>query len=672
MILSLPINDPLNARFWHAKFSPDGCLIVTGRADGQVHLWDARTGELVQTLPSHTGDVTAVAFHPSSQIVLTAGEDGVAALWRINDEESTLLIGHEGKIWAARFSPDGRFIGTAGFDGTAILWDVATGEPLHTLSGPRPNVASNSWSPGVINIAFSPDSQQVVTTGHDGIARVWDTQTGQLRADLVGHKGIVQAAIFNSPGNRLLTISQDETARLWDASSGEELLVYSKIVPNTNGEANTIPLSFDPSGQKVLGVAEEGQVLVWDATPPSGDMLSVLPGSIGAFSKENDRYVSSTLNSVTVWDTNSWKIISNLENIRGDNNYIYDVSLSPEGTMVIGTYGTRWTIVEQNQVGVWDAATGQNLTTLGQFVTLAKFSPDGHYFYTDVWDEPGKLYLTSTLDEVPLPNGADISYMYFSNCPNILIVKETNGTTSHYKLSEQSVTPLNLPASAQIFCDEAGRSLMAIPDDLGKITIENLNTGEEILTASGQNGVFSPDGKYFATPHAGAMWIWELQTGEVIQNIPLDFWPVGYMFFSPDSRNIVILRRSGGWEVWHIDTLELIATGYPNFSPDGSLIISVQEDSTLNSLESFASIHKATTGEIISILQANTNAIDMADFTPDGHYALTSSLEEGFTRIWLLSLEALIAAAEQKAPRRLTCEERQVYLHEGECAPASP
>lgn len=58
------------------------------------------------------------------------------------------------------------------------------------------------------SIAFSPDSQRILTTS-SGIARVWDAATGTRLQDLVGHAGRVLCAVYSPDGKRIATGGND-------------------------------------------------------------------------------------------------------------------------------------------------------------------------------------------------------------------------------------------------------------------------------------------------------------------------------------------------------------------------------------------------------------------------------------------------------------------------------
>ena len=114
-------------------FSPDGRRLATGGEENTVKIWDVQTGQELQTLRGHSGDVYTVAFSPD---------------------------------------PDGRWIASAGEDSTVKVWDSHTGELVRSFRGHTGLVSS---------VAFSPDGRRLISGSRDHTVKVWDvTQLDEL------------------------------------------------------------------------------------------------------------------------------------------------------------------------------------------------------------------------------------------------------------------------------------------------------------------------------------------------------------------------------------------------------------------------------------------------------------------------------------------------------------
>ena len=77
-----------------------------------------------------------MAFSPDSQLLASAGWDGMIQLWKTSNlqAEPEVLLGHRPAMRALAFSPDDsqrRWLASASEDGTVRLWDIAQLEESH-------------------------------------------------------------------------------------------------------------------------------------------------------------------------------------------------------------------------------------------------------------------------------------------------------------------------------------------------------------------------------------------------------------------------------------------------------------------------------------------------------------------------------------------------------------
>ena len=176
-----------SARVTEIGFSPDGSRLAVSEMSGRVRMLDGRTLTPVGR-PVEVGEPVAwVATAPDDRtaVVLTGGP-GESMFWvqpttgwALVDLESGRVV-RRGRLHMASgrwldLSPDGRFavVGggsnpdeglITGADGAVEVIDLRTGESHRTAA----------TTATVQLVAYSPDGQRLLTTGHDGAVTLWD------------------------------------------------------------------------------------------------------------------------------------------------------------------------------------------------------------------------------------------------------------------------------------------------------------------------------------------------------------------------------------------------------------------------------------------------------------------------------------------------------------------
>ncbi|MFG2001821.1 WD40 repeat domain-containing serine/threonine protein kinase [Spirillospora sp. NPDC048911] len=105
-------------------FSRDGGTLAAGGFDGKVRLYDTIRRRPRATLTGHDKSITAVAFHPRTRALASAGGETVR-LWDTTTGRSTAVL-RQGRavVNALAFSPDGRVLATGDDDGAVRLYEI--------------------------------------------------------------------------------------------------------------------------------------------------------------------------------------------------------------------------------------------------------------------------------------------------------------------------------------------------------------------------------------------------------------------------------------------------------------------------------------------------------------------------------------------------------------------
>lgn len=62
-------------------FSPDGKIMIAGKHDGAIRLWDTANGSVLLDFPAHPSGVTALAFSPDGQWLASGAKDASVLIW---------------------------------------------------------------------------------------------------------------------------------------------------------------------------------------------------------------------------------------------------------------------------------------------------------------------------------------------------------------------------------------------------------------------------------------------------------------------------------------------------------------------------------------------------------------------------------------------------------------
>ena len=158
-------------------FSMDDSLLASASSDEPVvQLWDVKTRQLKNTLNGDAKGVINVDFSPKSLILAVSFADGNVRLWNAKSGMlESIFVTRSNANPMVKFNPDGKTL-AIGWD-QIDLWNLATNKLIRSL----PN---DEYGPRFVSgLQFSPNGSELVAAGGRlaGYAFSWNILSGEKR-----------------------------------------------------------------------------------------------------------------------------------------------------------------------------------------------------------------------------------------------------------------------------------------------------------------------------------------------------------------------------------------------------------------------------------------------------------------------------------------------------------
>jgi len=184
--------------------------IITSSGDSTCIMWDVETKTPKAVFNSHTQDVMSVSIMASNSTFVSGSCDANAKLWDYRARNNCVhtFPGHESDINSVQFFPDGNAFGTGSDDSSCRLFDIRAYKQLNKYS-------NDKILCGITSVAFSKSGCYMFGGYDDYYAYVWDTVTGELMEQIIGHENRVSCLGVSNDGNLLCTGSWDTLLKIW-------------------------------------------------------------------------------------------------------------------------------------------------------------------------------------------------------------------------------------------------------------------------------------------------------------------------------------------------------------------------------------------------------------------------------------------------------------------------
>lgn len=236
--------------------------IASGSADKTIKIWNATTGELINTLNGHTDSVLCVILLKdeitNEPIITSSSADRNVIIW--NTKKAQLIknwnSNHLAEVYSLCSLESGNKLATGSYKEIKI-WNIIDNQLIRTLNGYFLHVYSLNLS----------DEGHLVSSGGQTV-NIWNANNEKIIKTLEGQTNtILSLAVL--PADRIACGSADSIIRIWNINT---CTLIRLLKGHTNGVWSLAQLDEN----KLASGSLDKMIIIWDFN--SGQLLNTLKG----------------------------------------------------------------------------------------------------------------------------------------------------------------------------------------------------------------------------------------------------------------------------------------------------------------------------------------------------------------------------------------------------------
>lgn len=238
-------------------FDASGRRLLTGGADGALHLWDMTDLQEIPTQATAGGAVDGMASHPERPEFAVAlkrsqTKSNASPNIEIRSAKSLKLLktlkGHSSWLTTIEYNRDGSRILSGSEDCTVRLWDAERGRQLRVLGG---------FEEPLVGVTFGTEANSSAAMGVDrsGLMLAYDLQSGKtIDSWRLPHRIASLASRPNS--SHMAIVTEGQQTLLIDSKSRRTLATIPV-------QGTVTAIAFSPQGDQLAVGVEQAVTYVW-------------------------------------------------------------------------------------------------------------------------------------------------------------------------------------------------------------------------------------------------------------------------------------------------------------------------------------------------------------------------------------------------------------------------
>ncbi|MDZ7963040.1 MAG: protein kinase [Aulosira sp. DedQUE10] len=252
------------------------------------------------------------------------------------------LNGHSQLVRSVAFSRNSQTLISSSNDKTIKIWNLQTRKQQGVLN------ETGIW----IVTAIAPDGQTVVSGSSDNTIKIWHLSANKPQRVLRGHFDLINSLSISPNGQTLVSGSRDKTIKIWQLETGN----LQQTLSGDSGFVYTTAIS--PDGKLLISAGSDKAIKIWQLD--KGELLRTMtnnPGFVRAVAVSSALQIIASGGfgtTINLWNLDTGQLQQRLE---GHTGLIQCLVISPDGQTLISGSGDR-------TIKIWNLQNGKLLQTL--------------------------------------------------------------------------------------------------------------------------------------------------------------------------------------------------------------------------------------------------------------------------------------------------------------------